>query len=135
MEIRIRKDLGDIRITAMVDTTVLNPTRDMEDTRITAMVDTTVMNPTRDMEDTRITAMVDTRTTAMEDTTVMEKRLMEVTRVPTTNGPETYMEATKGITRDGKAISALVMNRMLRELRLGALVVIIGALVVITFKY
>merc|ERR1719383_800231 len=106
----------------MVDTTVLNPTRDMEDTRIMGMVDTTVMNPTRGMEDTRITAMVDTRTT------VMEKRLMEVTRVPTTNGPETYMEATKGITRDGKAISALVMNRMLRELHL-------GALVVITFKY
>merc|ERR1719383_424470 len=112
----------------MVDTTVLNPTRDMEDTRIMGMVDTTVLNPTRDMEDTRITAMVDTRTTAMEDTTVMEKRLMEVTIVPTTNGPETYMEATKGITRDGKAISALVMNRMLRELHL-------GALVVITFKY
>merc|ERR1711915_214816 len=104
----------------MVDTTAMNPTRDMEDTRITAMVDTTVMNPTRDMEDTR--------TTAMEDTTVMEKRLMEVIRVPTTNGPETYMEATRGITRDGKAISALVMDRMLREPRL-------GALVVITFKY
>merc|ERR1719383_1218411 len=116
----------------MVDTTVMNPTRDMEDTRITAMVDTTVMNPTRDMEDTRTTAMVDTTvmdpTRAMEDTTVMEKRLMEVIRVPTTNGPETYMEATEGITRDGKAISALAMNRMLRELRL-------GALVVITFKY
>merc|ERR1719414_2378820 len=104
----------------MVDTTVMDQTRDMEDTRITAMVDTTVMNPTRDMEDTR--------TTAMEDTIVMEKRLMEVTRVPTTNGPETYMEATRGITRDGRAISALVMNRMPREPRL-------GALVVITFKY
>merc|ERR1719383_951945 len=84
------------------------------------MVDMTVMDPTRDMEDIRIRAMV--------DTTVMEKRLMEVTRVPTTSGPETYMEATEGITRDGKAISALAMNRMLRELRL-------GALVVITFKY
>merc|ERR1719383_817578 len=128
MEIRIRKDLGDIRITAMVDTTAMNPTGDMEDTRTTAMVYTTVMDPTRGMEDTRITAMVDTRITAMEDTTVMQKRLMEVTRVPTTNGPETYIEATRGITRDGKAISALVMNRMLRELRL-------GALVVITFKY
>merc|ERR1711915_1078120 len=88
------------------------------------MVDTTAMNPTGDMEDTRTTAMVDTRITAMEDTTVMEKRLMEVTRVPTTNGPETYMEATRGITRDGKAISALVMDRMPREPRLGALVVI-----------
>merc|ERR1711915_905013 len=124
MAIRIRKDLGDIRITAMVDTTAMNPTRDMEDTRITAMVDTTVMDPTRGTEDTRITAMVDTRITAMEDTTVMEKRLLEVTRVPTTNGPETYMEATRGITRDGKATSALVMDRMPRELRLGALVVI-----------
>merc|ERR1719414_2547034 len=124
----------------MVDTTVMDQTRDMEDTRITAMVDTIVMDPTRDMEDTRIAAMVDTRiadmvdttvmnpTTAMEDTIVMEKRLMEVTRVPTTNGPETYMEATRGITRDGRAISALVMNRMPREPRL-------GALVVITFKY
>merc|ERR1712228_889400 len=96
MAIRIRKDLGDIRITAMVDTTAMNPTRDMEDTRTTAMVYTTVMDPTRGTEDTRITAMVDTRITAMEDTTV-----------PTTNGPETYMEATRGITRDGKAISAL----------------------------
>merc|ERR1719374_268147 len=104
----------------MVDMTVMDPTRDTEDTRITAMVDMTVMDPTMGTEDTRIMAM--------EDTTVMEKRLMEVTRVPTTNGQETYMEATKGITRDGKAISALVMNRMLRELRL-------GALVVITFKY
>merc|ERR1711955_28056 len=115
----IRKDLGDIRITAMVDTTVMNPTRDMEDTRTTAMVYTTVMDPTRGTEDTRITAMVDTRITAMEDMTVMEKRLMEVTRVPTTNGPETYMEATRGITRDGKAIPALVMDRMPREPRLG----------------
>merc|ERR1712243_465682 len=114
MAIRIRKDLWDIRITAMVDTIVMDPTREMEDTRIAAMVDTriadmvdtTVMNPTRDMEDTRTTAM-------------------EVTRVPTTNGPETYMEATRGITRDGKAISALVMDRMPREPRLGALVVII----------
>merc|ERR1719374_47465 len=114
------RDMEDTRIADMVDTTVMNPTRDMEDTRITAMVDTTVMNPTRDMEDTR--------TTAMEDTAVMEERLMEVTRVPTTNGPETYMEATEGITRDGKAISALAMDRMLRELRL-------GVLVVITFKY
>merc|ERR1719383_849691 len=88
------------------------------------MVDTIVMDPTRDMEDTRIAAMVDTRTTDMEDTPVMEESLMEVTRVPTTNGPETYMEATEGITRDGKAISALAMDRMLRELHLGALVVI-----------
>merc|ERR1719383_635294 len=100
----------------MVDTIVMDPTRDMVDTRIADMVDTTVMNPTRDMEDTRIAAMV--------DTPVMEERLMEVTRVPTTNGPETYMEATEGITRDGKAISALAMDRMLRELHLGALVVI-----------